>query len=217
MAAGRGGSGAEAPGSVVLGIEADAEEVGLCVETGTRGQLLVNPGEVARDPGAKVRQRTAGIDEGDQARLAAELVQMDGAATLVAPFEVRHQVTWRRNVVGSSGLVIGLGLGHDHDVVQNHVDTGVIGDHHIGSDDVARMQFAQDARIFDLVGHGHGVHKAGDGLMIDDELALSDSGGNHLSAQLVDLQMLIAFGLRGGCLAGVTPGQSEGCKQPAQK
>ena len=57
----------------------------------------------------------------------------------------------------------------------------------IGGDYVAGMKLAEDVRVFDLVGHGHGIHEAGDGFVIDGDLGCGRIGGNDLAAQLEGL------------------------------
>ena len=43
-----------------------------------------------------------------------------------------------------------------------------------GGDAVAGVELGEDAGVFDLVGHGHGVHKAGDGLVVEGDVASVD-------------------------------------------
>ena len=67
--------------------------------------------------------------------------------------------------------VIRLGLRDDDDVIEQHVRVGVLRDQHVGGDHVAGMQFAQDVRVLELVGHGHRIHEAGNGFMVQRDLA----------------------------------------------
>ena len=52
----------------------------------------------------------------------------------------------------------------------------LLGNQHVGGNHVSAMQLAQDARILELVRHGHRFHEAGDGLMIQYRNAVSGIG-----------------------------------------
>ena len=159
------------------------------------------------DAGAELRERTAGVDEGKEESLAVELGEMEGMAILIAEGKVGDGVTGSGHVVKDGGFVVGLGLGDDDDVVEEDVGVGVLRDEHVGGEDVAGMEFGEDGGVFELVGHGHGFHKAGDGFVVEGDLARGGIGGDDFSAEVVDLEVLGGGGLGGGGLAVVASGQ----------
>ena len=79
-------------------------------------------------------------------------------------------------MIRNSRLVIRLALRYHHDVVEKIVGVGVGGDKNVGGDDVSGMQLAENAGVFQLVGHGHRFHKAGNCLMIERDFALGGVG-----------------------------------------
>jgi hypothetical protein len=113
--------------------------------------------------------------------------------------------------------VIWPGLRHHHDVVEQKIRVRVRRDQHVGRNHVPRMQPAQNARILQLVRHGHGLHEAGNGLMVQRYLTLGGIGRNHLAVQMVDPEVLTGVGLRGRPLAGVATGQDDKSEQNGNK
>ena len=113
-----------------------------------------------------------------------------GLAVLVGEFEVGDFFARLRDVELHGGAVVGLSLAHDHDVVDGNVGVATLGNHDVGGDGVAGVEFANDADVGQLVGHGHGFHKAGDGLMINGHFPLAGVGGDDLAAQRVALERL---------------------------
>lgn len=154
---------------VVGGVERDAQEVGLPVELGVGGEGLVNVGEVMAHAGTEIRKLAAGVDEGHQNGATAELVEMDGAVALVAKGEVGDWIAGRGDVVLNGGFVVRFGLGDDDDVIEESgvEAVGILVDEDGCGDAVAGVDFGDDAGIPELVGHGHGAHEAGDGLVVE--------------------------------------------------
>ena len=150
--------------------------------------MPIDHGEVVRDQRAKIRHRAARVNEGDEQRLAAELIEMNRAPVLIAQLEIGNRVARRGHVIEHRRLVIGLALRNHHNVIEHNVRIGILRDQHIGGDGVAGMQLAENARILQLVGHGHRIHEAGNGLMIHRHFAGRRIGRNHLPAQLVHLE-----------------------------
>src|ERR1700760_90086 len=68
---------------VVCRVEAEAQQMGLLLEPGIRGQLFLDVSEIAAHADAIVGKRATGVDESDQQGLAAKLRQVDGLAVLV--------------------------------------------------------------------------------------------------------------------------------------
>ena len=161
---------------VVGGVEGDAEEVGFAVELGVGGEGLVDLGEVAAHAGAEVGGLAAGVDKGHEDGAAAELVEVDGAIALVAKGEVGDGVAGCGHVVLDSGFGVGAGLGDDDDAVEELVVEAVRAwfDEQGSGDAVAGVEFGGDGGIFELVGHGHGVHEAGDGLVVERDVRTAD-------------------------------------------
>jgi hypothetical protein len=52
------------------------------------------------------------------------------------------------------------------------------------------MEFAQDVGVLELVGHGHGVHEAGDGVVIERDGALGSVCPHNFAAEFVGLELL---------------------------
>ncbi len=116
------------------------------VERGIGGQLLIDDRKVVRDQRAEVGQRAARVDEGEQQRLAAELVEMNRAPILIAQLEIGNRVARRGHMIEHRRLVVRLAL-RDHDnMIEQHVCIGILRDQHVGGDRVAGVQIAQDAR-----------------------------------------------------------------------
>jgi len=163
---------AEDLGGVVGGVEGDAEEVGFGVEVGVGLEGFVDHGEVAGHAWAVVGQRAAGVDESGNEDFALELREVDGAVALVEEGEVGDGVSGLWDVVLDGGLVVGTALGYDDDVVEEDVaEFGAVwGGEDGGGDAIAGVELADDAGVFELVGHGHGVHEAGDGLVVEGDL-----------------------------------------------
>jgi len=90
-------------------------------------------------------------------------------------------------MIGDVGAVIGATLANNHNVIEQNIAFGTLGNEKIGGDYVAGMKLAENVRVFDLVGHGHGIHEAGDGFVIDGDLGCGRIGGNDLAAQLEGL------------------------------
>ena len=159
-------------GGVVGGIEADAEEVGVGVEFGVGGEGFVDFGEVAAHAGAEVGDGAAGVDEGDEECFAFELGEVDGAAALVEELEVGDGVAGLGDVELDGGFVVGAGLSDDDDVIEFGIAEagGVLLDDDGGGDEVAGVEFADDAGVLELVGHGHGVHETGDGIVLEGDV-----------------------------------------------
>ena len=113
---------------------------------------------------AVVRQRAAGIDEGEQQRLSAELREVNGASVLVEEAEVRRRLALLRQVHGRGGGKIGraAGLG-DGDVFQ----IGVVVDHQGCLHGVTGMDDVEDPGIAHGEAHGHGLHVSGDLVMVE--------------------------------------------------
>ncbi len=86
----------------------------FCVERRIRGQVMIDHGKVVRNQGAEVGQRTARVNECQQQRFSAELIEMNRTSVLVAQFEIGNRVAGRGHMVEDWRLVIGLGL-RDHD------------------------------------------------------------------------------------------------------
>jgi len=186
--------GSEALRGVVVGVEADAEEVGFVIEPRGSAELPVDVGKVAGDAGAEVGTWAAGVNEGDEEGFALELGDTEGFSILVAELEVWDLISLSGNMIADGWAVVRFALGDYDDVVEENVGIGVLGDEYVGGDDVGGVEFGEDAGVFELVGHGHGVHEAGDCFVVQGDLAGSGIGGDDLSAQLVDLEVL-----RGGC------------------
>ena len=120
-------------------------------------------------------------------------------AILIAELEVWDLISLNRNMIADGWPVVGLALGHYDDVIEEDVGVGVLGDEDVGGQDVAGVEFSEYAGVFELVGHGHGVHEAGDGFVVERDLAAGGIGGNDFAAQLVDLEVL---GRGGGVFLG---------------
>ena len=110
---------------VVFRVEADAKKVSFGIKGRVGRQQLIDRRKVTRYAGTELGRGAARVDEGDQQRLAPELAQMDGVPVLIAQLEIRHIVPRRGHVIGDRGPVIGPGLRHHHDVIQQIVGVGV--------------------------------------------------------------------------------------------
>lgn len=123
---------------------------------------------------------------------------MNRAAILVAQREVGDLVAGLGNMILNLGPVIRFALGDHNNVIEEHGSISALRDKHVCGDGIARMEFAEDAGILQLVGHSHGVHEAGDSGRIHADLAGGRVGAYDLAAQLVCLVVRILRSLRGG-------------------
>jgi len=88
----------------------------VVVEGGVGLEGLVDFGEVAAHAWTVVGQRAAGVDEGDEDELAAELLQADFFVGLIEEGEVGDGVADGGHVILDRGFVVGASLGDDDDV-----------------------------------------------------------------------------------------------------
>ena len=58
-----------------------------------------------------------------------------------------------------------------HNMVEQNIGIGILRDQHVSGNLVAGVNLAQDRGVLELIGHGHGSHKAGDGFVVDRDLA----------------------------------------------
>ena len=126
---------------------------------------------------------------------AAKLIQVNDAPILIAKLEVRNRIALSRHVIHHRGPIIRLALGDHHDVIQQNTGIGPLRNQHVSRNNISRMQFAQDVRILELVGHCHRVHKAGDGFMIQRDLARRRVVRDDLPAQFVDFIGSVGCGI----------------------
>ena len=110
-------------------------------------------------------------------------------------------------MIDNRGPVIRPSLRDHNNMVQQHIGIRVLRNQNVGGDHVARMQFAQNVRILQFVGHGHRVHEARNRLMVQRHLALGRVGRNHLPAQLVHLEVLAGGRIGAGFRRRVAPRQ----------
>ena len=157
---------------VVSGIEADADEVGFGVGGGVGSQSLVDLGEVTAHARAEIGELAPGVDEGNKDDLALELGEMNRAVALVEQGKVGDSVTGRGDVVLDGRLVVGAPLSDDDDIVELWIEVacGVLLGSKARGDAVAGVEFAEDRGVFDLVRHGHGLHKAGNSFVVQSDV-----------------------------------------------
>jgi hypothetical protein len=126
---------------------------------------------------------------------------VDGAVALVEEAEVGDGVSSLGDKVLDGGFLVGASLGDDDDVVElDVVEFGAVcGGEEAGGDTVAGVELAGYAGVFELVGHDHGVHEAGDGLVVEGDLGAVD--GYDLAAE--------GEGLLGGVEGGGHRGSGE--------
>src|SRR5271157_2894803 len=82
---------------VVLRVNTDAEQLRFAECLRVLLQLLHHLREIVAHPQAVVRKRASRVDEGEQQRLAGELVEVDRLAVLVDQCKVGHFVTGLRD------------------------------------------------------------------------------------------------------------------------
>lgn len=172
---------AQDPGRVVGGIEADTEQMRLAVEGWIGLEGLVDFGEVVAHAGAVIGEWAAGVDEGHDDDFAMELVQADLMAGLIEQRKVRDGVARCGDMILDSGLVVGARLRDDDDFFEAHVlwAGGIAVGKEGGRDEVAGMQFGEGGWIFKAIGHGHGVHQAGDGVVLERDFAAGRVGADY--------------------------------------
>ena len=87
-------------------------------------------------------------------------------------------------------------------------------DNDVGGDGVAGLEFIERGRRLDGVGHGHWVHKAGDGVVVDAGVSCLFVYGNYFAFEGIALGpgLGVGGGWRGSAVAG--DGESE---QEAQR
>src|ERR1700691_4343080 len=111
--------GAQTLGRVVGGIEADAEKVSFAVARGIGAELAIDGSKLVADAGAEIGERATGVDESQEQRLAAILMQRRVLAVLDDELEIRDLVAGGRDVEAGCGLVGGrLRVGDDFYVLE---------------------------------------------------------------------------------------------------
>src|ERR1700748_2804250 len=110
----------------------------LLVESRIGCQSLIYLREVSAHARAKISQRTAGVDKSYQQYLAAKLFQPDLLIALVQELEVRHFIAGLNRMIEVAWLVIGLGLRHYDDLIEQ---VGVVGGKQSCRNAVAGMKF----------------------------------------------------------------------------
>jgi hypothetical protein len=123
-----------------------------------------------------------------------ELGEMDGVAVLVDEAEIGDLVAGLGDVELDGWAVVGLGLADDDEVVDEDFIArralrGWLRNQDIGGDKIAGVEFVEDAGVAELVGHGHRVHVAGDGLVVERDFAFGGIGGDDFAAQGVGLEL----------------------------
>ena len=111
---------------------------------------------------------------------------MNGAPILVAQLEIRNNVARRRHMIEHSRLVIRLGLRDHNDVIQHYGLFGTLRHQHVRRNRVAGVQLAGNGRVLELVGHGHCIHEARNGLMIHNHDPVRRVGRNYLPTQVIN-------------------------------
>lgn len=181
--------GFQAGGGIAFGIKAGAEQVGLSVELWARCERFLEHSKVAGDAGTEVGQGALGVDEGDEQRLASELGEVDGVAVLIGEVKVGNAVAGGGYVELSGGAVVGFGLTDDDNVIDEDGGIGGLRNEHVGSEDIAGVEFADDAGVAKFVGHGHGVHEARNGLVVESDFASGQVGRDDFAAQGIGLEL----------------------------
>ena len=192
---------------VVLGVKGNAQESGIG-ERRIRSELFVDFGEVATDAWAEIGEGAAGVDEGEEQNFSAILLQGDSLAALIGEGKIGDFFAARGCVErAAGGRWSGVGVGGDFHILQPVVGccVFVLGcrglDDDFGGDGVTGLQVIQRCLGFDFVGHGHGVHEAGDGVAVDEGGLGLRVDGNDAAGEG------IAF--RGGGIWGLTRRKKE--------
>jgi len=203
-------------GSVVRGIEADADQMSLFVERRIRGQGFVDIGKVPAHARAEVGKLAAGVNKCEQDNLALELIEMDGAIALVEEMKVGDLIAGRRNMVGDGRLVVGTCLRDDDDIVKLNVaeTCPILGCENLGGDAIAGVKFTDDAWVLQLVVHRHCFHETGNVFAVESDVG--GIGGDDFTAYRERLLRRVKFDGR-GCLgefsAFAADQQGEGDKE----
>src|SRR5271165_969744 len=168
---------------VMLGVDADAEQLCLAEYPGSLLQLLHYLRKVIAHPRAIVGKRAAAIDERQQQRLAAKLVKLDRLAILVDQREIGHFVARLRDAQRRSPVALRFAAPGKSNVLQ----LSVVAKNQGGVDLVARRDGLENPNV--LVAHrkrhGHAFHQAGDVLMGNRELASTRVNRHNAALQLV--------------------------------
>src|SRR5271155_5316030 len=80
------------------GVEADTEQVRLAVESRVSQDLAIDCGEFVADSRTEIGEGTAGVNEREEHRLPAILMERNAFTVLVNQLEVRHFVAGSGNV-----------------------------------------------------------------------------------------------------------------------
>ena len=172
-------------GLVVLRIDADAEQLRLAERLRIFLQLLHDLAEVVAHTYAIVGKRTTRVDEGEQQRFAAKLMEVDGLATLVDQREVGHLVAGLRNTQRRGSVAFRVAGPGEADVLQ----FGMVTEHQGRVDVIA----GRNCLEYPVVGlahrerHGHAFHQAGNVLVSDGQLAVVGIDRDHAAFQLIAL------------------------------
>jgi hypothetical protein len=152
-------------------------------------QLPQHPRKVGAHPHAVVRERTAGVDEGQQQRLTAKLAEDDLVPVLIDESEIGYllsgfrKVQLRRPVYGAVA-----------DLAEaNVLQPGVIAEDQRGVYLIAGGDGLEDPRVVAThqERHGHAFHQPGNIMVRDGELPLRGVDGDHATVERVTLFLWI--------------------------
>ncbi len=161
-------------GRVVLRVEADAQEA-RTTQPRIRTELLIDFREVAAHSRAEIGKRAARVNEGEEQDVSAVLLQRNPFAGLIGERKIRYIVarSWHVQRV-SRRRRSRSDMAKDSDIFQPVVRRRVLfagiglHDHHIRGNRITGKQVVQGCGRLELVGHGHGLHEAGNGVAIND-------------------------------------------------
>src|SRR5208282_441657 len=103
---------------VVLRIDADAKQLRVAERLGILLQLLQHLGKIAAHPRAIIGKWATRIDKGQQQRLAAKMMELDGLAALVDQREVGYFVTRLRNAQRRRAVALDVAALGEGDILQ---------------------------------------------------------------------------------------------------
>lgn len=188
-------------GSVMLRVEADAQQASAR-ERGIVAELLVDLGEVAAHARAEIGEWAARIDKGDEQNFPAILPYRNALAALIGEREVGDifsgggHVQSVRGCGGRNCRVTG-----DFDVLEPGVGAGVVivglGEDQNGGNGIAGLELREDALGPDFIDHRHGVHDAGNQIVLDGGRLVLNVDADHPAGHRIALDRL-----RRGLLTG---------------
>ena len=182
------------------------------------GQGFLRPGKQVGHPRTEIGIGATGEDEGERQDLPAKIRQSDDVAQFIGQRVVgQHGSGFEQGHGGgdADGRGSGYGIGVRADDL-DAVDPPIVGgDQHAEGDLITRFETVEFLRLFDIEGHGHGRHEAGDFFVLHHHrTTLGLDPPDHSADRILTRCFFSRRGTGrggGGCRLAANTAKGEGC------